>query len=404
MKRGVVAFLGVALGLSLVFPAGTPALEASYELTANRWTQGVTLYTKLQAPVDPLFTYLYRLMPEDGGGVLRLWKAWGLLAAGLFFLRSYLSQPPSFLQQAVLGVWLAAYALQRWTHPFAVGMPALWTLLLLYPNLRQPFAQGILWAGLSYLFPQATLFGLWVIYRRIEERDLRALGLFGMGGAWALLAALALHQHVSEPKSYGAAYWLAVWQSAYTPWEWLLVLSAGALLLVWLQSGLYFRRPYVERLAYRDRLWAAITSLLAADPAAFGAWMALGMESFSNRLRQLVVLGLFGMQSGLLFYAFSKLPACISTLPAQSCLWGTPPCYVRLEGPYGCDITSPFYWQRIWSRADWIQLYRSWGDPSLIWDAARSWAEVQYHLPNQARAFARKDTLLPSPLLLYQRR
>ncbi len=381
-----------------------PALETAYVLTADRWAKGASLYAQLEAPVDPFFVTFYRFLPAEAPFLLRVWKAWGLLAAGLFFLRTRLLRTPSPLQQALLGGWLVAYALQRWAHPFAIGMPALWTLLLLYSQLRSPFGQGILWAGLSYLFPQTVLWGIWAFYRRIEERDLRALGLFALGAVWALLASLALHQRLGCSEAYGRAYWLPVWQAAYTSWEWLLVFSVGALLVVGAQSGLYFRRPYTERRAYRDRLWAAITSVLAEGPLALGVWMTLGLEPLSDRLRQLAGLVLLALHGGILGYTFARLPNCLLFLPTQSCLWGTPPCYVRLEGPYGCDITSPYRWQRLWSQADWVQLYRSWGEPRFIWDAAQSWAEVQYRLPLRAQPFVQQDTLLPKPLHLYQRR
>lgn len=248
-----------------------PALETAYVLTADRWVKGASLYAQLEAPVDPFFVTFYRFLPAEAPFLLRIWKAWGLLAAGLFFLRTRLPKTPSPLQQALLGGWLVAYALQRWDHPFAVGMPALWTLFLLYFQLRSPFGQGILWAGLSYLFPQTVLWGIWALYRRIEEKDMRALGLFALGAAWGLLASFALHRRLCSPEAYGKAYWLPVWQAAYTSWEWVFALSAGALLLVGAQSGLYFRRPYTERRAYRDRLWAAITSILAEGPLAWGS-------------------------------------------------------------------------------------------------------------------------------------
>lgn len=132
--------------------------------------------------------------------------------------------------------------------------------------------------------------------------------------------------------------------------------------------------------------------------------MTLGLEPLADRLRRLARLGLLALHGGILGYAFARLPNCLLRLPAQSCLWGTPPCYVRLEGPYGCDITSPYRWQRLWSQADWVQLYRSWGEPRFIWDAAQSWAEVQYRLPLRAEPFVQQDTLLPKPLHLYQRR
>lgn len=393
--------LGAGCLTALLLPAGTPALEAAYILTTDRLTQGISPYAGLPTLLDPLLLYLYMVVGESATYFLRAWKVLGGVGLAIFFWqsRSRLFQTDSALLPGSIG--LALYLFRPWGHPLEVGEPVLWWLLLLGRHSQYPFLRGIL-TGLGMgLFPLATLSGVWIVYRRLEERAGQALLFWGAGVLWSLLGLAAGLHLLALLNPYTHTYWLFVWHYLTdTPLhEWLL--RAGAFLLLLISGQDYFRQPYTERRAYRDRLWAGTMTLLLPAPVAL--WVALLLETRGSAVRRIASMVLFMGQAFLWGKAGLDRPPCTFSLPPGGCLWGEPPCYVRLHSPYACDWVAPFFWREAVRRPDWETFYDRWGSPAYIIDAAGFWSEARYFLPHLSAPYALRDTLLPGARL-YQRR
>lgn len=379
-------------------------MEASYLLSADRWRQGRALYATLEAPLDPIFSSLYKHFPEHASEGLRLWKLIGIAALTLLLWRVRPQEGRPMLGLLLAALVVGAYASVPWQTPVAVGEPALWLLLLWARSPRRPFEQGILWGACMGLFPVVSVVGLWQLYRRVEEQDMKSLSLFVLGGIWASLAWLAGFKAVGGLMPYLKAYWVGswvLWGGRYSGWLW--GAAAGALLLLIHQGRVYARQSYSERRLYRDRLWAGLLSLIAPALGAKSLIGAFFLEKFSTPLERVgsyILLGVLGVG----FYLdISKVPSCEMVLPPQSCVWGMPPCKVRLAGPYACDWTVPFIWDKARRERKWERFYDKWGEPLFIFDHAGAWTEVSYYLPYLSASYMRKDTFA-LPFSLYQRR
>ncbi|MCX7606633.1 MAG: hypothetical protein N2170_05130 [Bacteroidia bacterium] len=403
MKNIGLILLAGGIGISLFFPAGSPALEGSYVLTADRWAQGYPLYTLLHAPVDPLFALLYRWDTSIGEIALRLWKAWGVLALGLFFRFSFPQERLMDRTWIGLGLWLGIYAQRRWDHPLEVGEPVFWSLLLLYRSSRFSFEKGILWGIAGILFP-FTLWNVgWNIYRRLEDREARQLLYFLLGGGWAGLAGVALLKKLSQLAAYWDAYWSFSWTGLGEKWHWSYLASLIAFFLLLARGESYVRKAYSERRLYRDRLWLSLFSAPIAWLQGAAIWSSLLAERWPTRLLRIGTALLFVVQLTKAGWEAKEYPSCASSLPPESCIWGEPPCYLTLRGKYGCHHTSFYRWEAEWEQKDWESFYERWGDARYIFDAAGAWSEVHYHLPHLSAPYTRKDTLLQS-YTVYQRR
>ncbi|MCS7188901.1 MAG: hypothetical protein RMJ66_00705 [Bacteroidia bacterium] len=403
MKALAWSLVVAGIGVILFFPAGTPSLENSYILTANRWQQGKSLYAQLSSCLDPLFTLGYHLGEDMGSAALRIWKAWGLVAQMLFFLPL---ASPSIRAKSygipLIGLWISLSALRRWHLPVEVGEPALWSLLILYRSRKYAFEQGILWATTSILFPMATPTILWYIFQRIEERNFTSLFFSFLGGVWGTLGAWALMKWVGE-ENYWKAYWVEGWVPLLKTWDWRNGLAGAALILLLSRSRAYQYQPYFERKLYLGRLWAAISTIGIPTLGGGAVWHSLLAENFNSRLWLNAVRLVILFQGGVLGVHFFSLPKCSLLLPAQSCVWGELPCYIKLSGTYGCDYTSSYTWMRLYKKGDWEKLYRGWGRPQLILDAANAWSDFQYHLPYLCQGYSRKDTLIHHATLYHLR-
>ncbi|MCS6894761.1 MAG: hypothetical protein NZZ60_01255 [Bacteroidia bacterium] len=397
---------GVIIGAALIgilfLPAGTPALEASYTLTADRLSQGYKLYAELQVPLDVGFTYLYKALNEGGTFALRIWKLFGGIALLLFLIQSrsrLLDTPYTFLLQAIA---VALYLLYPWQNSFSVGEPLLWMLILLNYQASYPFERGALTGLGIILFPAGALAGVWTMYRRLEEKNLRALLIWGLGVAWSILGGVAFLRLQGQLHAYALDFWLSSWQDTGPPkkWEWLLRGTAVFLLILIGQA--YFRSPYAERRLFRDRLWAGIVAV--PSPAAIPLWTALLAELRTHDLPRYIGVTLCMTQIIQWTDAVRHRSLCQMTLPSQSCLWGEPPCYIRLISPYSCDWSVPFRWKKHLQKPQWEMFYEKWGTPKYILDASGLWAEALYYLPHLSSQYVLRDTTGSSNLRLYQRR
>jgi len=400
--RGLAGLvLGGALLAALFVPAGTPALEASYLLSADRSLQGKSPYNDLAIPLDVIFLSLYRLLGADAAYLLRLWKAIGGIALVLFMEAS---RSRLFFTKAALlrgSIAWALYLFRPWTVGIEVGEPALWLLLLLHRSPKGAFLRGALTGGVIGLYPVAALSTVWVVYRRLEEHAHRPLTLWSLGMLWSGLGFAAALKLIGWLSAYIHTYWLIAWQDVATLslWEWIGRISL--LLLLWMMGQEYFRQPYAERRRFRDRLWAGIASFLL--PGAGGLWLALLVETRgSTLLRYMGAVG-FIVQGALWGKAGIERPDCTLPLASESCLWGTPPCYVQLQGPYACDWTVPYRWERLVRPPNWEMFYDRWGTPKHIIDYANFWVEARYFLPHLSVKYAPVDSSMAGGRL-YQRR
>ncbi|MCS7163073.1 MAG: hypothetical protein NZ958_07110 [Bacteroidia bacterium] len=378
-------------------PPVLPGVEVAYEFA--RFGSLGDYYAAHPFPADPLFALLALPGAETFQWGLRLWKVWGILALLLFLWQSRPREPRPDTLLPLMALSLVASALYPWASPLELGEPALWTLLLLSRSAHASFRQGVLWAiGIS-VFPLVLLGLLWVVYRRVEERRPHALGLLAGGLGWGLLASAALLKALGLLPGYWQNYWLFTLHLSLTS---LPSYADIGLLLILLTAGqFYMYRPYRERLGYRDRLWTAIVSLPLPASAALWSSFLREWEGLSPlRYVGLLFLALRGYEVG---QAIASRPSCTVELPAGSCILGTPPCYVRLEGRSGCALSSPFVWQEIQKHQNWLLLARLWQGPSFVWDPEGNWAEVRYYLPYFTASYQR---VAPGarPPALYQRR
>ncbi|MCS6790268.1 MAG: hypothetical protein NZ580_04730 [Bacteroidia bacterium] len=380
--------------LSLFFPAGSPAVEATYHLTSLRWKEGSAHpYRDLPGHGDLVWFALYKYFPASSPYLLRLWKGWGIGAMGLFLWRT---AAPSVGLLIGLG-WLALSSLRPWETALAVGEPALWTLLLIAHYRPPPFLQGILWGFTALLFPPASLALLWSLYRDIEEQTPLRIPLTLLGGGWAVLVGTTLLQMGGYLPFYWLRGWLALWQ------EWqpsLLALKVLGFLLLWLLSAKYLYRPYSDRKMSRDRLWAGIVSIGAPT---IGLFPSLIWVEFPWQGWQRFGVGIWLLlQGGEAVYSIGQRPSCTYTLPKNSCFWGSPSCYIQSPS-YACGWTAPHAWRLLWKNSPWQQRYHWWQQPQFILDAAHVWSETHYFLPYLSRPYIRADTTWRGIPLYYRR-
>ncbi|MCS7153608.1 MAG: hypothetical protein NZ989_06660 [Bacteroidia bacterium] len=399
--RGLVGLLLVAVAVgSLFVPAGTPALEAAYILTGDRFLQAYHPYRDLAAPLDLPFLYAHAFLGAEGGWLLRLWKAMGGMALALFFGQSQPRAFSSIAAQLLTIGGIGLYLFLPWQSSFEVGEPALWLLLLWNRKSGRSFLRGILTGIGIGLFPAAALSVIWTVYRRVEERNFSSLLLWGAGMGWAALG-LAAGLHLQKSLGpYIEYFWMGSWRSISWPGIGAWVGRGVGILLLLAYGQMYFRQSYMERQLFRDRLWAAIAALPTS--AAASVWPALAMEvhwRLGLRFFILVLLVVEGLLKG---EKILSRPSCMLSIEPQSCLWGEPPCYIRLKPPYACNWTVPFKWKEHAVKPDWELFYDRWGKPKRIYDAAGFWAEAQYFLPYLAAPYAPVDTALP--FRVYQRR
>ena len=400
MRDGAFLLLIGGAALSFFFPAGTPVCEARYVLTASRWAVGEALYHTLSAPVDPAFAAVYRFFPAGASYLLQAWKALGVAALGLFFLLTLPKEAPLRTSISV-GLWLMVYVFRQWDSPLEVGEPALWLSLLLFRAPIRVFEQGIIWAAASLLFPAAVLALPWLLYRLVEERRPAHLFPFLLGVGWACLGAGALLTQLNLLRAYLQAYWLPVWSLGMQEWSWRHLGSVLALVALITESEAYTRRAYSERRLFRDKLWAAVVSMGVPALQGGAVWPALLTTPMRSFLKRALVALLVVFQGGQGLWQYFHRPTCALALPPNSCFWGSPPCYLHLRGPYGCNLTTPEIEKG--SRA-WEGLYQAWGNPTFIYDASGDWAEICYYLPYRCTAYTQVDTLLLGKIRLYQRR
>lgn len=401
--RGVGGLvLAGALIAAFVFPAGTPALESGYLLTADRFLlQGKLPYKDLAASLDVAFLYLYRLLGADAAYALRLWKVLGGIALALFFetarSRLFLTEAAFLRGSAVL----ALYLFRPWGTGIEVGEPALWLLLLFHRSYKGAFLRGALTGIVMGLYPAAALSVAWAVYRRLEERMGRKLILWGLGILWSLLGFAAVLKLLGHLDAYVRSFWLASWRdlAAVSVWAW--IGRTAALLVLWALGQDYFRQPYAERQLFRDRLWASVASFVL--PSAGALWLALLMETRGLALlRYIGTLG-FVIQGAFWGKAGLDRPDCTLYLSAESCLWGIPPCYVQLQAPYACDWTVPHLWEQLVRPPNWETFYDRWGTPQYIVDYANFWMEARYFLPHLSAKYIPADSSIEGGRL-YQRR
>lgn len=403
--QGVALFflLGGAIG-ALFWPAGTPSLEASYQLTADRWKQGEGVYTVLQAPVDPVFVAAYRYVPEEAPSLLRAWKALGVILWGLLLwgVRSR-EERPDPIGLTAGSLLLGVYAQVPWHTPLEVGIPLLAVFFWLVRSRLRPFEQGLLWGGAAAVFPAVSLALLGYFPFYLSRERLRALGLFLLGVGWTALGIAALLKQSELFSAYAQAYWIVVWRF----WAWdagIQLLGAVGLLGLIFRLSAYAYRPYAERLLFQDRFWAALTAWVLPGAGGLLPWAVVLAERFPRRG---VYFSLYGLSLVVCLLAIQqrwRMPACTHKLPAHSCWWGPAPCYLQLEGPYGCRWTAPYAWPKSWRPEDWKIFYQKWGKPDYIFDFSHTWAEASYHLPHLALPYASSDTVAGVPVFGLQRR
>ncbi|RMF50304.1 MAG: hypothetical protein D6750_05010 [Bacteroidetes bacterium] len=404
--QGLALFLllGGAIG-ALFWPAGTPSLEAGYRLTADRWRQGEGVYTVLQAPIDPLFVTVYRYLPAEAPYLLRLWKALGVIAWGIWLwgLRPREGRSPgAALSGALL---LAVHAQVPWHSPLEVGLPLLAFLLGLSHSRIRAFEQGILWGGAVGAFPVASLALLGYLPFYLSRERFRALGLFLLGAGWIALGMAALLRHSETFSAYVQSYWVAVWRL----WRGegdigMRLLGALALVMLVFRLSAYVYRPYAERLFFQDRVWAALVGWLMPGAGGLITWAVVLAERLPRRGAYFLAYGLGLATCTVGLYTRLTTPTCHLQLPAHSCWWGSAPCYLHLNGPYGCRWTTPYAWTKKRQLEDWKAFYQKWASPQYIFDPDHTWTEVSYHLPHLAKQYVRADTMVAVPVFRRQRR
>ncbi len=395
--------LGALAGLYLR-KATSPALEASYRLSADRWRQGQAPYEVLQAPVDPVGLWLFRTGSEYGEAYLLLSRVvGGLLLVGFLLWKPLREAPPTLWQGVLIGLVGGLYQILPYPTPLQTGEAAYAIALWLGESTRRPFLWGVLLSLLIFWQPAALWAILFWFYRRWENNEGRAVLYHLLGVFWATLALLTLIKTfwgVSALKAYLRHYWIGVWSiGSGDGLLWLLNgLSTGALVLF---SGEVGRLPYRERTLFRRILWAALSSLGWGGRAFPGmALFAVHVRPLSLRLMQ-VLLGLCYLSYAA--YLLVKRPApdtCIA-LAAESCFWGMPTCYLAPQGPYGCDLTNPYAWQGTAPSLE--ELYQKLRHPEWIYDAGGYMGRLHYYMPWRLAPYKAVDTTLPGFIRLYRR-
>lgn len=396
---GLGALAGLYLG-----KGASPALEASYRLSADRWQQGQAPYEILQAPVDPLGLWLFRVSPAYGEAYLLLGKVVGGLLLVGFLLRKPSRESPLPLWQGILiGLIGGLYQLLPYSTPLQMGEAAYAGALWIGESARRPFLQGILLSLLSFWQPV----GLWALlfwfYRRWENQEAQAALYHLLGLLWGGLALLALSKTLwGTPalKAYFQHYWLGVWM--ISPGDgplWLLNgLSVGALVLF---SGTVGRLPYRERALFRRILWGALSTLGWGGRAFPGmALFAVHVQRVYLRLIQ-ILLGVSYLSYGAYLLVRHPAPNAHIPIAAGSCFWGLPTVYLVPQGPYGCDLISPYAWKRTTPKLE--ELHKKLHQPEWIYDAGGYMGSLQYYLPRRLAPYIAVDTTLPGFIRLYQR-
>jgi hypothetical protein len=115
-----------------------------------------------------------------------------------------------------------------------------------------------------------------------------------------------------------------------------------------------------------------------------------------------LLLGLSYLGYGTFAFLRHPSPQISLSLAPNSCFWGMPPTYLTLQGPYGCDLTTPHAWSS--SKVDWEELYRKLHQPDWIYDAEGYMARFRYYLPRKLAPYEAVDTTLFGFLRLYQRK
>ncbi len=395
--------LGALAGLYLS-KATSPALEATYRLSADRWRQGQAPYEALQAPVDPIGIWLFRVGPAYGEAYLLFGKVvGGLLLVGFLLWKPLRDAPSTIWQGVFIGLVGGLYQVLPYSTPLQTGEGVYAMALWLGESARRPFLQGILLSLLLFWQPAALWAILFWLYRRWENQEGRAVLYHFLGLLWGALALLALSKTLwgtSALKAYLQHYWLGIWGVGFgNELLWLLnSLSTGALVLF---SGEVGRLPYRERTLFRRILWAALSSL------GWGGRAFPGMALFAVRVRPLslqliqVLLSLCYLSYGSYLLVRHPTPDTRIALAAGSCFWGMPSFYLEPQGPYGCDLTNPYAWQGTTPAVE--DLYQTLRHPEWIYDGGGYMGTLQYYLPRRLAPYKAVDTTLPGFIRLYRR-
>jgi hypothetical protein len=245
---------------------------------------------------------------------------------------------------------------------------------------------------------------LWV-YQWWESKDEQRFRWGLLGLAWVILGVFALIKVMDGSeglKAYSVYYLLGVWGIGAEMGG--VLLGAAVAVFMGLVSVEMGWHPYRERHLFRQRLWA-LWGAGIAYPLWAQAFPAMGILTFRVRHMALafvqgtLVLS-FLIRGG--FVGWAHMQKCQLSLPANACYWGVPTCYLRTEGPYGCNWTTPYDWGKATSKPDWASAYQRLGHPVWIYDAEGVFALYQYHLPWRLAPYEPVDTTLPGFLRVYR--
>ncbi len=402
--RWLALFLG-ALGLSLGFWHGeplSPALDATYRLAASRWESGRLPHAEVESPADWVGLWFYRLSPAIGTVFFRVWRALGLIGLAVFFWR-YRSRERSLapIEWLLLGVSLGLWGLMPYGRPGEVGFPLYVWGLWLGQGRSWSFGRGVLLGGMTGWHPAAALALGWWIFYRLERKEPSLLLRQCLGWLWGLLvffAALKVSLGEATLQRYLAIYQLGAWRYGQGDWRW--QLNALSLLLTLFASRETLYLPYRERRLYRERLWAGLAAGLmpALWLSPMGLWVLLGEGTPAFLYRLLRRLVAASALVALFWQIWSVWPRCYVEVAPHGCVWGTPTCYLRLRGAYGCDFTSPY------QPPSSLEKVYDWLDASAwIYDYEGAFTLLRPKLPLKLEPYRQVDTLLPAFGRLYQR-
>ncbi len=383
----------------------TPALRATYLLSADRWRQGQAPYQVLGTPVDPVTLWIFKEAPEYGTAYLLFWKGLGgLLLVGFLLRKPSQEAPPGALHWAFLGVIAGLYQVVPYRTPLEVGEAAYALALWLGESARRPFLQGILLSILISWHPASAWALVFWLYRRWENQEGHALIYHMLGLIWGGLGLLALGKVLwgaDALRAYLTHYTLRIWQIGLGDRGLWLLGGIGVILLV-LYSSEVSRRPYRERMLFRRLVWSALGSL------GWGGRAYVGMTLFSVRIRTpllrlaQILLGLVYAGYGTFLLARHSVPSPALPLAPGSCLLGMPSRHISLQGPYGCDLTVSYDWP--YPETKWEKLYQQLRESDWIYDAGGYMTVFRYYLPRKLAPYQAVDTMLPSLIRLYRRK
>lgn len=375
MRRlGQVLYGLLLMGVSFLVPLYTPTCHNEHLLTLERWAAAHPPYidTQTTAPL-PLLIGEYLLFQYG-----LPWVSWGKLLRGLAVMSIFLGAP--LRGSTALRISYYGWALLGVVTPFSHERQ---TFFLWFAGLSLPipaFTCGLLWGIIGALYPMATLFLPFTLYK--TPKRISYLQGFVLG----IMSSLALVYQTNLQTFYGQVY-----LPLMLPNE---IFSVG---VVFVLSGIGYifilRRQTNLRIADREALQEAWITLNLLYAALGGLWglIAAGLYTtprvpFLDKWNSRFVLGILGIGSLAWGITLRDLPPKRISLPAKTLVLEGDQAYIQ-SAPQCAQKISPRIWILYLKKSYWREIYKQWEPPYYIWDPKGYFSLLRYYLPSLTESY-----------------